>query len=99
MSYQTIITVSAPLNLSSANLALAEDMGLVKNGEVLQPFFLVETEQKQEPWAQSYSQFLCLGEEHLESLRAMPVWSMMITRYVPSPKPKTVGGKYIHREF
>lgn len=94
MSYQT-----TPSSLSSANLALAEEMGLIKSGEVLQPFFLVEIEQKQEPWAQSYSQFLCLGEEHLESLRAMPVWSMVITRYVPRPKLKAMGGKYAYREF
>lgn len=99
MSYQTVFTLAAPCSLSSANVLLAEEMGLVKNGEVLLPFFVVETEQRQEPWAQSYSQFLCIGEEHISSLLAMPVWSILITRYVPRPKIKAEGGKYIHREF
>lgn len=98
MSYQTIFTMTVP-SLSNANMALAEEMGLVRNGEVLKPFFVVETEQRQEPWAQSYSQFLCIGEEHIASLLAMPVWSILITRYVPWPKIKAKGGKYIYREF
>lgn len=98
MSYQTVLVLTVP-SMSSANAMLAEDMGLVKDSEVLQPFFLVEIEQTPEPWGQSYMQFLCLGKEHLESLRAMSVLSMTITRYVPRPKSKAVGGKYIHREF